>query len=45
MDLTPLGRQGTWQDVPSGRTQGDPYKWWGLHDHYGTANKPDIVSP
>jgi predicted dithiol-disulfide oxidoreductase (DUF899 family) len=39
LDLTPLGRQETWQDVPSGRPQGDPYKWWRLHDHYGRANK------
>lgn len=39
LDLTPLGRQETWQDVPSGRPQGEPYKWWRLHDHYGPASK------
>ncbi|WP_284735744.1 multicopper oxidase domain-containing protein [Dongia deserti] len=35
LDLTPLGRQEQWQDVPSGRPQGEPYTWWRLHDHYG----------
>jgi predicted dithiol-disulfide oxidoreductase (DUF899 family) len=35
LDLTPLGRQEEWQDVPSGRPQGEPYTWWRLHDHYG----------
>ncbi|WP_234804170.1 DUF899 domain-containing protein [Ensifer adhaerens] len=39
LDLTPLGRQETWQDAPSGRPQGDPYTWWRLHDHYGLASK------
>jgi predicted dithiol-disulfide oxidoreductase (DUF899 family) len=35
LDLTPLGRQEKWQDVPPGRPQGEPYTWWRLHDHYG----------
>jgi len=32
-------RQESWQDVPSGRPQGEPYRWWRLHDHYGPASK------
>jgi predicted dithiol-disulfide oxidoreductase (DUF899 family) len=35
LDITPLGRQEDWQDVPSGRPQGTPYEWWRLHDNYG----------
>jgi predicted dithiol-disulfide oxidoreductase (DUF899 family) len=39
LDLTPLGRQENWQDVPPGRPQGEPYDWWRLHDHYGPASR------
>lgn len=35
LDITPLGRQEDWQDVPPGRPQGAAYEWWRLHDHYG----------
>ena len=35
LDMTPLGRQEEWQDVPEGRPQGAPYEWWRLHDNYG----------
>ncbi len=41
LDLTPLGRQEEWQDVPDGRPQGEPYIWWRLHDHYGQVGAPD----
>ena len=41
LDLTPLGRQEAWQDVPTGRPQGKPYEWWRLHDHYGQVAAPD----
>ncbi|MEU4774227.1 DUF899 domain-containing protein [Micromonospora sp. NPDC023644] len=34
LDLTPLGRQETWEDTPDGRPQGEPYGWWRLHDEY-----------
>jgi predicted dithiol-disulfide oxidoreductase (DUF899 family) len=37
LDLTPLGRQEGWQDVPAGRPQGRSYEWWRLHDNYGDA--------
>ena len=37
LDLTPLGRQEDWQEVPAGRPQGPAYEWWRLHDNYGAA--------
>lgn len=35
LDLTPLGRQETWEDSPDGTPQTEPYHWWRLHDEYG----------
>lgn len=40
LDMTSLGRQETWQEVPHGRPQGDPYTWWRLHDNYGQVAAP-----
>lgn len=37
LDLTPYGRQETWQDAPTGTPQGAPYQWWRLHDEYDGA--------
>ena len=34
LDLTPLGRQETWEDSPPGYPQSPPYSWWRLHDEY-----------
>lgn len=34
LDLTPLGRQETWEDSPEGRPQTEPYTWWRRHDEY-----------
>jgi predicted dithiol-disulfide oxidoreductase (DUF899 family) len=34
LDITPLGRQETWEDTPPGRPQTAPYEWWRLHDEY-----------
>ena len=34
LDLTPLGRQETWEDSPTGWPQNEPYRWWRLHDEY-----------
>jgi predicted dithiol-disulfide oxidoreductase (DUF899 family) len=34
LDLTPFGRQETWEDSPEGRPQTPPYQWWRLHDEY-----------
>jgi predicted dithiol-disulfide oxidoreductase (DUF899 family) len=33
-DLTPFGRQETWQDAPEGTPQGAPYEWWRRHGEY-----------
>jgi predicted dithiol-disulfide oxidoreductase (DUF899 family) len=35
LDLTPLGRQETWEDSPEGYPQTPPYEWWRYHDSYG----------
>jgi predicted dithiol-disulfide oxidoreductase (DUF899 family) len=34
LDLTPFGRQETWEDSPQGRPQSAPYQWWRRHDEY-----------
>jgi predicted dithiol-disulfide oxidoreductase (DUF899 family) len=34
LDLTPWGRQETWEDSPQGRPQTPPYEWWRFHDAY-----------
>jgi predicted dithiol-disulfide oxidoreductase (DUF899 family) len=34
LDLTPLGRQETWEDSPTGYPQTAPYQWWRRHDEY-----------
>lgn len=34
LDLTPYGRQETWEDSPAGWPQSPPYDWWRLHDEY-----------
>jgi predicted dithiol-disulfide oxidoreductase (DUF899 family) len=36
LDLTPLGRQETWEDSPEGWPQSPPYEWWCRHDEYET---------
>jgi predicted dithiol-disulfide oxidoreductase (DUF899 family) len=36
LDLTPLGRQETWEDSPEGWPQTRPYEWWRRHDEYAT---------
>jgi predicted dithiol-disulfide oxidoreductase (DUF899 family) len=37
LDITPLGRQETWEDSPKGYPQTPPYKWWNWHDTYDAA--------
>ena len=37
LDLTPLGRQETWEDSPAGYPQTPPYQWWCRHDEYENA--------
>ncbi|MDR0359734.1 MAG: DUF899 domain-containing protein [bacterium] len=34
LDLTPFGRQETWEDSPEGWPQTPPYVWWRKHDEY-----------
>jgi predicted dithiol-disulfide oxidoreductase (DUF899 family) len=34
LDLTPLGRQESWEDSPAGWPQSQPYTWWRRHDQY-----------
>jgi predicted dithiol-disulfide oxidoreductase (DUF899 family) len=34
LDLTPLGRQETWENSPAGWPQTPPYEWWERHDEY-----------
>jgi predicted dithiol-disulfide oxidoreductase (DUF899 family) len=41
LDLTPLGRQETWEDSPEGYPQTPPYKWWNWHDNYDADAAPD----
>jgi predicted dithiol-disulfide oxidoreductase (DUF899 family) len=39
LDLTPLGRQESWEDSPAGWPQTPPYQWWRRHDEYPPAPK------
>ena len=41
LDITPLGRQETWEDSPEGYPQTAPYKWWNWHDSYEAGAPPD----
>jgi predicted dithiol-disulfide oxidoreductase (DUF899 family) len=34
LDLTPLGRQETWDNSPMGYPQTPPYEWWRRRDEY-----------
>jgi predicted dithiol-disulfide oxidoreductase (DUF899 family) len=34
LDVTPYGRQETWEDSPKGWPQTEPYVWWRRHDEY-----------
>ena len=34
LDLTPFGRQESWEDSPKGWPQSAPYQWWHRHDEY-----------
>jgi predicted dithiol-disulfide oxidoreductase (DUF899 family) len=41
LDLTPIGRQETWEDSPAGYPQTPPYGWWNWHDTYQAEAAPD----
>jgi predicted dithiol-disulfide oxidoreductase (DUF899 family) len=34
LDMTPLGRQETWEDSPPDWPQTPPFEWWERHDEY-----------
>ena len=34
LDLTPFGRQESWEDSPAGWPQSEPYTWQRRHDEY-----------
>jgi predicted dithiol-disulfide oxidoreductase (DUF899 family) len=36
LDITPLGRQETWEDSPEGVARTEPFRWWRLNDEYET---------
>jgi predicted dithiol-disulfide oxidoreductase (DUF899 family) len=40
LDVTPLGRQETWEDSPEGYPQNPPYQWWNWHDNYDAEPTP-----
>jgi len=40
LDITPLGRQETWEDSPEGYPQTPPYRWWNWHDNYNAEPSP-----
>ena len=39
LDITPFGRQETWEDSPDGWPQTPPYQWWRRHDEYEEDNR------
>ena len=41
LDITPFGRQETWEDSPEGYPQTPPDKWWNWHDNYDAEASPD----
>lgn len=40
LDLTPFGRQETWENSPEGWPQSEPYVWWRRHDEYDSETSP-----
>lgn len=39
LDITPLGRQESWEDSPAGVPQSEPFRWWRLNDEYEPQKK------
>ena len=42
LDMTALGRQEAWEDLPEGYPQTPPYKWWRWHETYTADATPDL---
>ena len=40
LNITPLGRQETWEDSPGGYPQTPPYRWWNWQDNYDAEPSP-----
>ena len=43
LDVTPLGRQETWENSPEGYPQTEPYTWWNWHDNYQAEASPNAA--
>jgi predicted dithiol-disulfide oxidoreductase (DUF899 family) len=43
LDITPLGRQESWEDSPDGYPQSAPYEWWNWHDEYPDVKRGDAT--
>jgi predicted dithiol-disulfide oxidoreductase (DUF899 family) len=41
LDASPLGRQETWEDSPTGYPQESPYHWWKWNDEYSAEAASD----
>ena len=41
LDMTALGRQEIWEDLPEGYPQERPYKWWNWNESYVPNAAPD----
>jgi predicted dithiol-disulfide oxidoreductase (DUF899 family) len=41
LDMTALGRQEDWEDLPAGYPQSPPYEWWRWHDAYAQPPRKD----
>ena len=41
LDLTPFGRQESWEDSPAGRPQHPAYEWLRRHDEYEADSRPE----
>lgn len=39
LDLTPFGRQESWESSPAETPQSAPYQWWRLNDEYASDNQ------
>ena len=45
LDITALGRQETWEDLPEGYPQTPPYEWWIWHDQPGRTDPARPEAP
>ncbi|QDU93923.1 DUF899 family protein [Lignipirellula cremea] len=43
LDMTPWGRQESWEDSPAGWPQTEPYSWWRRHDEYQAEPRVETI--